>query len=304
MPATAIRIGTRDSPLALAQAEETRRRLAEAHDLPPDAVAVVPIRTTGDRILDRPLSEAGGKGLFTKEIDDALLDGRIDLAVHSAKDMPTLLPKGLSIVASLPRVDVRDAFISAKATRLSDLAEGAIVGTSSLRRKAFALRHRPDLRVVDFRGNVQTRLRKIESGEADATFLALAGLTRLGIADRATSFVDTEGWLPAVGQGIIAIVARSDDEATRARLAALDHRDTSIALAAERAFLTVLDGSCRTPIGGLAELGPTLRLRGVIVKTDGSVAHEINREGPAADAERIGAEAGRELLERAGPGFF
>jgi hydroxymethylbilane synthase len=304
LQSTPIRIGTRGSPLALAQAEETLRRLVSAHALAPDGAMVVPIRTTGDRITDRPLAEAGGKGLFTKEIDEALLEGRIDLAVHSAKDMPTLLPEGLAIAACLPRADFRDTFISLTAKRLGDLRNGAVVGTSSLRRKALALRLRPDLKVIDLRGNVETRLRKIEAGEAEATFLALAGLARLGLADRATSLIEPEHWLPAVGQGIIAILARTGDAAIEARLKAIDHRDTSIALAAERAFLAVLDGSCRTPIGGLAEIGGELTFRGIIVRPDGSEAHEVALRGPVSEAERIGADAAGDLLKRGGPRFF
>jgi len=300
----AIRIGTRGSPLALAQAEETRRQLAAA--APSDASAeIVTIRTSGDAIRDRPLAEVGGKGLFTKEIDDAQLSGRIDIAVHSAKDMPTQLPDGIVIAACLEREDVRDAILSTGARTLADLARGAVLGTSSLRRKALALRARPDLTVVDFRGNVQTRIKKLEDGVANATLLALAGLKRLGLADRAAGILDSGEWLPAVGQGAIAIAAREDDADTRTLLARLDHRDTSLALAAERAFLAVLDGSCRTPIGGLAEIeGEALRFRGIIVRPDGSEAHEVERHGSVDDAEAIGADAGAELVRLGGPAFF
>ncbi len=299
---TAIRtIGTRGSPLALWQADAVRAAL--------DAIGwqarVTPIRTTGDRITDRPLAEAGGKGLFTKEIDEALISGRIDLAVHSAKDLPTALPDGILIAACLKRGDVRDAFLSPRAKHLRDLPEGAVVGTASLRRAALALRLRPDLRIVPMRGNVETRLRKLAAGEADATLLAVAGLMRLGLADRATSILDRREWLPAPGQGTIAITARAGDAATLNALKQIDHRATALALATERAFLTVLDGSCRTPIGGLAEIdGETLRFRGIIVKPDGSVAHAVERLGSVGAAEALGADAGEELARKGGPDFF
>jgi hydroxymethylbilane synthase len=300
-----IRIGTRGSPLALAQAEETRRTLVTVLGLDPEAIAIVPMRTTGDRITDRPIAEAGGKGLFTKEIDEALLDGRIDIGVHSAKDMATRLPDGVVIAACLKREDVRDAFVSPLAARLEDLPQGAVVGTSSLRRRALALRARPDLRIVDLRGNVDTRLRKIAEGEAQATILAAAGLIRLGLSDRVSSFLDALAWLPAPGQGAIAIAAREDDVVMRQRLVAIDDRTTSAALAAERAFLAVLDGSCRTPIGGLAQIdGPRLSFSGIIVTIDGVHAHEIAITGSTSDAAGIGKQAGTELLRRGGPDFF
>ena len=305
MQSAEIRIGTRGSPLALAQAGEVRATLAAALGIDPAAFAIVPIRTSGDRITDRPLTEAGGKGLFTKEIDEALAAGQIDIAVHSAKDMATDLAAGIVIVACLKRQDVRDAFISPTARRLADLPRGAVLGTSSLRRKALALRARPDLTVVDLRGNVETRLRKIANGVAAATLLAAAGLARLGMSDRVASFMETDTWLPAPGQGAIAIAARADDAKTRDRLAAIDHRATSLALTAERAFLAVLDGSCRTPIGGLATLdGARLAFAGIIVKADGSEAHDIATAGDAADAAKIGADAGRTLAARGGPDFF
>ncbi len=296
-----LNLGTRGSPLALAQAAMVRSALG-AVGRPADVVA---IRTTGDRITDRPLAEAGGKGLFTKEIDEALLDGRIDLAVHSAKDLPTALPAGIAIAACLERADCRDAFLSPRAHHLRDLPEGAVVGTASLRRAALALRLRPDLRIVSMRGNVQTRLKKLEAGEADATLLALAGLTRLGLADRAASILGTQEWLPAPGQGTIAITARAGDAAVLEALKKIDHRATSLALSAERAFLAVLDGSCRTPIGGLAEIdGDALRFRGIIVKPDGSVAHEVVRRGAIGEAQALGADAGAELARAGGPDFF
>jgi hydroxymethylbilane synthase len=300
-----IRIGTRGSPLALAQAEETRSILAQRLMIAPEAIQIVAMKTTGDRITDRPLAEAGGKGLFTKEIDEALLDGRIDIGVHSAKDMATRLPDGIVIAACLRRQDVRDAFISPIAKRLSDLPEGAVLGTSSLRRRALALRLRPDLRVVDLRGNVDTRLRKIAEGEAQATLLAAAGLTRLGLLDRVASMIEVDQWLPAPGQGAIAISAREDDIVMRQRLSTIDDRTTSIALQVERTYLGVLDGSCRTPIGGLATIdGPQITFRGIIVTPDGFAAHEVTMTAAIADGLRLGREAGEALLKRGGPGFF
>ena len=305
MQSDGIRIGTRGSALALAQAEETRRALTAGLSIGGDVIAIQPIRTTGDKITDRPIAAAGGKGLFTKEIDEALLDGRVDIGVHSAKDMATRLPDGIVIAACLPREDVRDAFVSPLARTLFELPKGAVLGTSSLRRKAMALRLRPDLTVVDLRGNVDTRLRKISEGEAQATLLAAAGLARLGLSNRAASFLDIETWLPAAGQAAIAITARTEDLAMRQRLAAIDHRATSIALAAERAFLAVLDGSCRTPIGAHARLdGDRLRFSGIIIKPDGSVAHEVARDGAIADAEAVGADAGADLARRGGRDFF
>ena len=305
MQSDGIRIGTRGSQLALVQAEATRQALVAALAIPADAISTVAIRTTGDKITDRPIAEAGGKGLFTKEIDEALIDGRIDIGVHSAKDMATRLPPGIVIAASLPRQDVRDAFVSPIAKTLTDLPRGARLGTSSLRRRALALRLRPDLHTVDLRGNVDTRLRKIADGEADATLLAAAGLARLGLSDRAASFLDVATWLPAAGQGVVAITAREEDVAMRQRLAAIDHRPSSIALAAERAFLAVLDGSCRTPIGGYAEVnGERVAFHGIIVKLDGSEAHEVAREGAVGDAEAIGRDAAADLARRGGSGFF
>ena len=300
-----LRIGSRGSPLALAQAHSVRDRLAAAHGVNAERIVIEAIRTTGDRIQDRPLAEAGGKGLFTKEIEDALLAGTIDLAVHSAKDVPTVLPPGLVLSAFLPREDARDVFISRKARTLADLAAGAVVGTASLRRQAMVKRLRPDLAVITFRGNVETRLRKLDEGQADATLLALAGLKRLGLADIAVTILSVDEFLPAVGQGAIAIETRADDAATRALVAAVDDADTACALAAERAFLAVLDGSCRTPIGGHATLaGDRLHFRGLIVRPDGSEAHEATRMGTRAQAAALGADAGRELKSRAGENFF
>jgi hydroxymethylbilane synthase len=300
-----LRIGTRGSPLALWQAHEVRARLAAAHGVAPEAIAIAVIKTSGDIIQDRPLSEVGGKGLFTKEIEQALSEGRIDLAVHSAKDMPTVLPDGLMMAACLPREDVRDAFISRKATTLAGLPHGAVVGTASLRRQAMVKRLRPDLRVVPFRGNVETRLKKLDDGVVDATLLALAGLKRLGRTDAATSILDADVFLPAVGQGAIGIETRADDRRTRDLVDAIGDADTLTALTAERAFLAVLDGSCRTPIAGHARVaGRTVAFRGLILRPDGSEALETSRSGAAAEAAALGAEAGRELKDRAAPDFF
>ncbi|MEO0363614.1 MAG: hydroxymethylbilane synthase, partial [Pseudomonadota bacterium] len=278
-PEAPLRIGTRGSPLALAQAHETRERLMAAHDLPEAAFAVEVIQTTGDAVQDRPLSEIGGKGLFTKELEHALFDGRIDIAVHSMKDVATVLPDGLDMIAYLPREDVRDAFISPDLARLDDLPEGAVVGCSSLRRRAQALARRPDLRMVEFRGNVQTRMKKLADGVASATFLACAGLKRLGQTVEAAHPIAEDEMLPAVAQGAIGVEARADDEAARALLAPLDHEATATRLAAERAFLKALDGSCRTPIAGLAELeGDRIRFRGEILRPDGSIRHATARD--------------------------
>jgi len=300
-----LRIGSRGSPLALIQAREVRRRLAEDCGLGAEQVEIKVIRTSGDVIQDRPLADAGGKGLFTKEIEDALLAGAIDLAVHSSKDMPTLLPDGLVLSAFLPREDARDAFISRKAATLQGLPHGALLGTASLRRQALVKRLRPDLNVAPLRGNVETRLRKIDAGEADATLLAVAGLKRLGLMSAATAVLEIDEFLPAVGQGAIGLETRIDDEVTRALVAKINDPDTMTALAAERAFLAELDGSCRTPIAGHASVGGGMvAFRGIVAKPDGSAAFEVSRDGRGADAAAIGADAGRELKGRAGAGFF
>jgi hydroxymethylbilane synthase len=300
-----LRLGTRGSPLALTQARMVRDALARAHGFAPEQVVLEAIRTSGDRIQDRPLAEAGGKGLFTKEIEEALMAGAIDFAVHSSKDMPTVLPAGLVLSAFLEREDPRDAFISHKAKSIAELPRGATVGTASPRRQAMVKRQRPDLAVVPLRGNVETRLRKLDEGAADATLLALAGLKRLGLADAATAVLDVAEFLPAVGQGAIGVETRADDTRTRELLASINHADTASALACERAFLAVLDGSCRTPIGGHAAItGGRLRFRGMVVMPDGSQAFETTREGDVRDAEKLGADAGGELKRRAGPDFF
>lgn len=301
-----LSIGTRGSPLALAQAQETRQRLLAAHpDLREADIAITVIKTTGDRIQDRALAEAGGKGLFTKEIEEALLDGSIDLAVHSMKDMPTQLPAGLAMAAYLPREDVRDVLLATRQTKLSELPRGVTVGTASLRRKAFLLARRPDLQVVTFRGNVQTRLRKLEEGVVAATFLALAGLHRLKLAPDGMCVLEPEDMLPAVAQGAIGIECRENDSRVLPYLAALDNAPTRLRVEAERALLAVLDGSCRTPIAALAELdGGTMRLRGAIARPDGSDLIEIERTGSSSDGVAMGRDAGAELKSRIGPGFF
>jgi hydroxymethylbilane synthase len=305
MQTTPFRIGTRGSPLALAQASETRARLMAAHSLPEDAFAIEVISTSGDRIQDRPLSEAGGKGLFTKEIEEALLAGRIDIAVHSSKDMPTLLPVGLELAAFLPREDPRDAFIGRAASSLGGLPEGATVGSSSLRRQALIRRRRPDISVVPFRGNVQTRLRKLDEGLADATILAYAGLHRLGLEHIVTDLMAIDDFPPAPGQGAICIEARTGDVRAASMLAAINHRETALALACERAFLAALDGSCRTPIAGHARVdGEKLEFHGLIVTPDGVTAHEVARRGSADEAARLGRLAGETVRGRAGTRFF
>ena len=300
-----LRIGTRGSPLALVQAQAVRSRLAAAMGVNEETIELVVIRTTGDTIQDRPLADEGGKGLFTKEIEEALLDRRIDLAVHSAKDMPTILPKGLALMACLEREDPRDVFISHKARSLVELPRGASLGTASLRRQAIAKRARPDLRVTPLRGNVETRLRKLDAGEVDATLLALAGLRRLGLVEHITSIMNAEEFLPAVGQGAIGIQARKDDTRVCDILARIDHAETFIAVACERAFLAALDGSCKTPIAGHATIsGDAIQFRGLIARPDGSAAHDVAGTGSRKDAATIGTDAGRELKHLAGPGFF
>ncbi|MGE5548255.1 MAG: hydroxymethylbilane synthase [Solirubrobacterales bacterium] len=305
-----LRIGTRGSPLALAQTHEVRDRLAAAW---PDlaakgAIEVVVIKTTGDMVLDRPLAEIGGKGLFTKELDESMMDGRIDLAVHSMKDVPTVLPDGIVLPCVLPREDVRDAFISLKAQTLADLPPGSVVGTASLRRGSQILHRRPDLKVVNFRGNVQSRLRKLEAGEVDATLLAMAGLKRLGLEEHVTSALSTEDMLPAVAQGAIGITCRAGDYQAHQYLSLLNDGETMVRVKAERAFLARLDGSCRTPIAALAEMGApekeVLRFRGLIVSPDGRTIHATRRDGHPDDADTMGREAAEELIKVAGPGFF
>jgi len=304
-PASPLRIGTRGSPLALWQAHETRRCLMAAHDLPEDAFEIVVIKVTGDQIQDRALKDIGGKGLFTREIEEALLDGGIDIAVHSMKDMPTVQPEGLLLDCYLAREDVRDAFVSPHVAGLADLPEGAVVGSSSLRRRAQLALRRPDLRLVEFRGNVQTRMKKLADGVAQATFLAMAGLNRLGMAHVARSAIDPEVMLPAVAQGAIGVERRAADARVAALLEPIHDGPTGQRLAAERAFLARLDGSCETPIAGLAVLeGATLWLRGEILRPDGSEALADDIRGAVADGAAMGRDLADRLLARAPKGFF
>ncbi|MBN2741952.1 MAG: hydroxymethylbilane synthase [Rhodobacteraceae bacterium] len=304
-----LKIGTRGSPLALAQAYETRTRLMAAHGLPEDAFEVVVIKTTGDdRALidaDKPLKEIGGKGLFTKEIEEAMVDGRIDIAVHSMKDMPTEQPEGLILNCYLPREDVRDAFVSLHHDGIAALPEGAVVGSSSLRRRAQLAYRRPDLTLVEFRGNVQTRLKKLQEGVAEATFLAMAGLTRLGMVEVAKSAIAPEEMLPAVAQGAIGIERRVADARCEALLAPIHHLPTAQRLAAERAYLATLDGSCETPIAGLAIIeGDELWLRGEILRPDGSEAISGEARGSISEGAALGDDLARRLLAKAPTGFF
>jgi hydroxymethylbilane synthase len=304
-PAQPLKIGTRGSPLALWQAHEVRRCLMGAFGLPEAAFQIVVIKVTGDQVLDKPLKEIGGKGLFTREIEDALLDGGIDIAVHSMKDMPTLQPEGLVLDCYLERADVRDAFVSPGYAGIAALPQGAVVGSSSLRRRAQLALRRPDLRLVEFRGNVQTRMRKLEEGVAHATFLAMAGLTRLGMTEVVRAAIDPEEMLPAVAQGAIGIERRVADARVARLLDAIHHRETGLRLAAERGFLARLDGSCETPIAGLATIsGSELWLRGEILRPDGSASVTGELRGPVTDGADIGRALADELLGRAGPGFF
>ena len=302
-----LRIGTRGSPMALIQAGMVRDRLAAKHrDLAaPDAIEIIVIRTTGDRVQDRPLYEIGGKALFTKEIEEALLGGAIDLAVHSMKDVATWLPPGLAIACLLPRDDPRDAFLSHRAATLRELPLGAALGTSSPRRAAQVLHLRPDLRIVSIRGNAGTRIRKLAAGECDATLLSLAGLRRIKEEGAIASIVSTEDMLPAATQGAIGIECRADDRATRERLVPLHHAETASCIEAERALLAALGGSCRTPIAALAELADgMLSLRGMVISPDGVRCHRVSRRGAVTDAEALGSDAGAELHRLAGPDFF
>lgn len=304
-----LRIGTRGSPLALAQAHETCALIAAAHGdpTPMGPTEIVEIKTTGDLILDRPLADIGGKGLFSKEIDRALLDRRIDLAVHSMKDLETWMPDGIVIAAVLEREDPRDAFISEKYQTLADLPEGAVVGTASVRRQAQILHRRPDLTCVTFRGNVQTRLAKLAEGQADATILACAGLNRLGRSDVIRSAIDPGDMLPAVAQGAVAITCRAGDDRVLELLDAINHGSTAARVTAERAMLEALDGSCRTPIGGLADLsqdGTEMTLRGLVARGDGSAVHRLENRGLACDAYQLGWDLGEQLKSLAGPGFL
>lgn len=305
LPSELLKIGTRGSPLALAQAAETRARLMTAWDLPESAFEIVVIQTSGDRIQDRPLRLVGGKGLFTKEIEEQLLDGRIDIAVHSMKDMPTHQPDGLVLDTYLPREDVRDAFVSPTMLNISELPQGARAGTSSLRRRAQLLNFRPDLEVVEFRGNVHTRLKKLDNRLASCTFLAMAGLNRLNVTGIGANAIDTEDMLPAVGQGAIGIERRSADEVTGNFLKPLNDVETEKRLVVERAFLATLDGSCQTPIAGLAVIeGSELILRGEVLRPDGTEKLSGIRIGSIADGVDMGHDLATYLLSQAGPDFF
>ena len=300
-----LRIGTRGSPLALAQAYETRRRLIEALDVTEDSFEIVVISTSGDRILDRPLKEVGGKGLFTKEIEQEMLDGKIDIAVHSMKDMPVEQPDGLMLGCYLPREDVRDAFVSSHFNNVSDLPSGSKVGTSSLRRKAQLKFFRPDLEVVEFRGNVQTRLKKLSDGVASCTFLAMAGLNRLGLADVAQNAINPSEMLPAIAQGAIGIEWREADKKTADILKKIHHEETAQQINAERAFLAELDGSCQTPIAGLATIeGSSLKLTGQVLRTDGSDSISETASSNIEDGPELGRELAQKILAQAGPNFF
>ncbi len=308
-PASPLKIGTRGSPLALAQAYETRARLMAAFDLPEGGFEVVVIKTTGDNRAmidaDRPLKEIGNKGLFTKEIEEAMLAGDIDIAVHSSKDMPVEQPQGLILDVFLPREDVRDAFVSPSFAAIADLPEGAVVGTSSLRRRAQLLNKRADLKVVEFRGNVQTRLKKLADGVASCTFLAQAGLNRLAMEDVPATPVEVDDMLPAIAQGAIGIERRQNDSRAAALLEAIHHQETAQRMAAERTLLAGLDGSCETPIAGLATVeGATLSLRGQVLRPDGSEAIDATLTGDVSDAAALGKAMAQDLLARAGDGFF
>ena len=299
-----LRLGTRGSMLAMAQARLVQRLLAEAHGVALEDIAIRVITTSGDRLTDRPLSEAGGKGLFSKEIEAALEAGEIDLGVHSSKDLASFLPEGLMLAAFLEREDVRDAFVSLKHASLEALPQGAKLGSSSIRRGAQMLRARPDLEIVQFRGNVDTRLQKLEAGVADATLLAVAGLNRLGKQDKITAYLDPQAFPPAPAQGAIGIEIRSDDTRTAELVAVLNHAPTATSIAAERALLATLDGSCRTPIGAFTELnGVSCRLTAEILSPDGREFYRDSVEGEVAEAARLGTELGQRLLEAAGPEF-
>ena len=304
-PSSPLRIGTRGSPLALAQAYETRKRLTNALNISEDSFEIVVISTSGDRILDRPLKEVGGKGLFTKEIEQDMLDRKIDIAVHSMKDMPVEQPDGLTLGCYLPREDVRDAFVSSRYKNVNELPSGSKVGTSSLRRKAQLKFSRPDLEVVEFRGNVQTRLKKLKDGVATCTFLAMAGLNRLGLEEVAQSTMNPNEMLPAIAQGAIGIEWREEDRQISDILKKIHHEETGQRLNTERAFLAELDGSCQTPIAGLAIIeGSSLKFTGQVLRTDGSKSISETAFGDIEDGPRLGREMAQKILSQAGPEFF
>jgi hydroxymethylbilane synthase len=302
---TRLRIGTRGSRLALWQANAARDALAAANALDPEEIEIAVIRTSGDRIQDRSLAEAGGKGLFTKEIEEALLAGSVHVAVHSAKDMQTFLPAGLAIGACLAREDVRDALIARSADSLESLPPGARVGTASLRREALIRRARPDVTIGLLRGNVPTRLNRVVAGEFDATLLAAAGLRRLGLEQHVSAMLPPEKFPPACGQGAVAIECRADDRPIRDLLAAIDHHPTSMEIECERAFLTALDGSCRSPIAGSARAeGESLHFDGILLSEDGGEFYEASTSGAITDAAAIGRRAGEDIRRRAPASFL
>ena len=304
-PNSPLKIGTRGSPLALAQAYETRARLSKAFDLPEEAFEIVVIQTTGDRVLDRPLKEIGGKGLFTREIEEDMLSGKIDIAVHSMKDMPVLQPEGLLLDTYLPREDVRDAFVSPHHSGFADLPEGAVVGCSSLRRRAQLANRRPDVQLVEFRGNVQTRMKKLNDGVAVATFLAMAGLNRLGMDEVPKTAISEDDMLPAVAQGAIGIERRANDSRAAAMLEAIHDIPTGQRLAVERSYLAALDGSCETPIAGLAVLnGGTVAFRGEILRPDGSEIIVDAESGAIEDGAEIGRAVAARMRASAPDDFF
>lgn len=300
-----FRIGTRGSPLALAQASETRARLMVAHGLPEEMFEIVVLSTKGDRITDRALSEIGGKGLFTEELEEQLLSGDLDFAVHSSKDMPTKIPEGLMLSAYLPREDARDAVVGRTAPTLAELPIAATVGSSSLRRQALIRRLRPDIKVITFRGLVDTRLRKLAEGEVDATLLAFAGLKRLGKTDVPTQLLDPTEFPPAPAQGAICIESRIGDRRILDLLDPINDRATFDAVTCERAFLGALDGSCRTPIAGYATVdGSDIRFAGMILTPDGTRWHDIKIDGKTQEAETLGRTAGETIRAKAGTDFF
>jgi hydroxymethylbilane synthase len=300
-----LRIGSRGSNLALVQARLVQKLLAERHHVPLEAIEILTITTSGDQLTDAPLSEVGGKGLFSKEIEAALEAGEVDIGVHSSKDMATKLPDGLTLAAFLEREDIRDAFVSLKVKSLDELPRGARLGSSSLRRSSQMLRACPDLEIVPFRGNVDTRLRKLAEGVADATLLAVAGLNRLGRQSDITAYLDPEHFPPAPAQGAIGLEIRSDDVRTAELIAPLNHVATATAVHAERALLAALDGSCRTAIGVVSHIAEkTIGLRGQILSPDGRIAIEARHAGPAAAPDAVGHELGQILRDKAGSDFL
>lgn len=297
-----IRLGSRGSTLALWQAQHVRRALEAV--APGIAVEIVVLRTTGDRIRDVPLARIGGTGLFTKEVDDALLEGAVDAAVHSLKDVPTRLPPGIALGAVLEREDPVDALVVApgRPTALTALPPGARVGTSSLRRRAQLLALRPDLNIADLRGNLDTRLARVAAGDYDAAIVARAGLKRLGREDAIASVLGPPDWLPAVGQGALAVTVRESDPELGALFAPLNHEPTAAAVTAERAFLRAVQGGCQVPVGALATPQPdgTLHLDGLIASLDGDAVVRGSQDGPAAEAEALGVRLAEDLLGRGG----